>query len=717
LNDDSLKVLPLIRDMVIGGYQLKRKLGSGGMAEAWLAFRTGEGGKRPHFAVIKTPLPSVADDPRFVRMFRNEVELSSQLTNSNIVKVLTSGHEHGRAYLVMEWVDGAALQIVREAIVAEPLEVRCRFAAYIAAQILYALDYAHSLIDETGRPIELVHRDVTPHNVLISTSGEVKLIDFGVAHFVGDKSSGYHVKGKMRYMAPEHLAGHSHSQSVDLFPVGAILYELIEGVKFRADLEDDRIMSAHIVGGKLPTQRVTVDPALEKVRRGLLEPTVARRFKSAEAAIEALRQWDGFRDMKLDLARLVRRITGSPGPRTGYVDEWNRAAPPPEAKPVVPPAAGPEADDESLEDDDEDDEFARILAAPPGSLPPSRVQEEESEWFAPQYALLHNNYDDRPPPTASVAPRDPDAPLSRAARRSFARMRGAALSKTEVIPPPPPFPAAPATFPVLPVASPMPPPPPASSYAAPPIVAASPVHAQTAPHEDMLYRRASWGFTTPSPAPTHGTDTRFIVARRRGALPILTGAGAAILLGIAVAAAVVYEPASGTETAAASSSPLPSSDTPSAPPTSDTRTLAPVLRPEPKARVEIPDLPPIPPPPEPSQPASSPAIPSDPPPETASEPRTKVRKAKRDAPPPTFTQAVYFAVDGYESATVRIGSATFTAAPFYGATLHTGRFRPRYRFAGETKWRTAPTLELQEGGVYTIRIDAAGFHVKRRGEK
>src|SRR5690606_25653785 len=155
---------------------------------------------------------------------------------------------------------------------------------HVMSELLQGLRHAHEL-RVGGHPLEVVHRDVAPHNVLVSAAGEVKLADFGIARVEGELSSGEHVKGRARYMAPEQLYGRP-TQASDLFAVGAILHELLDGRRFRDGLESRSDWHEVVAEAPLPPlHRTDVPPALEALRVGLLQPDPARRIASADEAL------------------------------------------------------------------------------------------------------------------------------------------------------------------------------------------------------------------------------------------------------------------------------------------------------------------------------------------------------------------------------------------------------------------------------------------------
>ncbi len=304
----------------IGGYELARRIGRGGMAEVWVARRVMKG-HSAKFVALKLIADHFVGDERYDRMFKVEAELSAILNHANIVQVFDEGEEDGRSFLVMEWVDGinllklgAVLSLVDEE------QRRFRISAYIIGQLLHALSYAHSITTHDGSPLGIVHRDVSPQNVLVSNHGEVKLTDFGVAHHVLEESSGLHVKGKVRYMAPEQLAGNTRSPTVDLFAVGALLHELLDGKKFRGELEDGQVLYTNVLAGKIPPLSRPIPPELDALRLGLLEGDARRRIQSAEHALATLERYPDYGDARRDLTQLCSSLTGIVRPRAGPGD-------------------------------------------------------------------------------------------------------------------------------------------------------------------------------------------------------------------------------------------------------------------------------------------------------------------------------------------------------------------------------------------------------------
>lgn len=268
------------------------------------------------------------DDERYRRMFVEEARLSMLLGHSNIVQVFDAGSQQGVAYLAMEWVDGLNLDQLGRLARERRLPITTELAAHIVGELLQALAYAHT-VTRDGEALGLIHRDVSPQNVLVSVSGEVKLADFGIARLAREETSGLFLKGKLRYMPPEQICGVSNAPTVDLYAVGAIFHELLDGVRFR-DGDDDPAIYAQIQNCGIPDlRRRNVPPVLDALRKRLLEPDPERRLGSAIEGLELLRTWSGYRNETLALARLCRLCLGVTAPRSGVEDQVESAVPAP----------------------------------------------------------------------------------------------------------------------------------------------------------------------------------------------------------------------------------------------------------------------------------------------------------------------------------------------------------------------------------------------------
>lgn len=214
-----------------GKYVLVERLGRGGMAEVWKAKMVGPA-RFERTMVVKRILPHLAEDAEFVEMFVSEARLSARLNHANIVSVFELGLFDGEYFLAMEYVRGMDLiSVLRRHAPQGPLPPG--FAAFVLREVASALAYAHSLTDDNGVPLGLIHRDVSPSNVMIRFDGGVKLLDFGIAKAlseVGDtKTRDGTLKGKLGYMSPEQIQGKELDARSDLFSAGILLHEALAG--------------------------------------------------------------------------------------------------------------------------------------------------------------------------------------------------------------------------------------------------------------------------------------------------------------------------------------------------------------------------------------------------------------------------------------------------------------------------------------------------------
>jgi hypothetical protein len=214
----------------IGRYRLERRLGTGGMAEVYLARQSGLAGFERRVA-IKRPLPHLAEDAGFIAMLIDEAKLAAHLHHPHIVQTYEVDRQAGTYYIAMEYVEGASLRTLLRALRAVAALPPLPVVARLAEALLGALAYAHEALDARGRRLGIVHRDVTPGNVLVGVNGEVKLVDFGVARGAGRMQvtqTGV-VKGTLAYMAPEQAHGGEVDARSDLFGAAALLSECLCG--------------------------------------------------------------------------------------------------------------------------------------------------------------------------------------------------------------------------------------------------------------------------------------------------------------------------------------------------------------------------------------------------------------------------------------------------------------------------------------------------------
>lgn len=215
----------------VGRYRLVRKIATGGMAEVWLATSTGAGGFVKDI-VVKRILPHLATDPAFVSMFLNEARLAARLNHPNIVQIFELGDDRG-FFMVMEYVPGLALRGVLREHQLRGTHPPFPIAARVIADAATGLHYAHQLTDRQGNVIGLIHRDVSPDNLLLSCAGQVKVADFGIARAstTASHTQDGQLRGKIPYMAPERLAGQPIDRRSDIYALGVVMYEMLTGLR------------------------------------------------------------------------------------------------------------------------------------------------------------------------------------------------------------------------------------------------------------------------------------------------------------------------------------------------------------------------------------------------------------------------------------------------------------------------------------------------------
>lgn len=264
---------------MVGRYELVRPLGRGGMAEVFLARRRGPGGVEKKL-VVKRIRRERARDPRFLELFVQEARLSMSLAHKNIVPMFDFGRAGDELFLVMEFVDGVDLAAVFERARARGERMDPVVAAYVVMEACQALDYAHS-----SEPA-IVHRDVTPRNVLLSRSGEVKLVDFGVATTETEVGA-QRVRGTPAYMAPEQARGDAVDGRADVFSLGLVLYEALAGRR-AYDAKDAAALLAQARAGAVPPLDDAGTPAPLRAIVARATAPLEERYPTARAMQLAL---------------------------------------------------------------------------------------------------------------------------------------------------------------------------------------------------------------------------------------------------------------------------------------------------------------------------------------------------------------------------------------------------------------------------------------------
>jgi len=274
-----------------GRYTLLERLAVGGMAEVFRAKISSSHGFEK-VLVVKRILPHLAADPNFVAMFIDEAKLTAQLTHPKIVQVLDFGEVRGQYFTALEFIDGFdGLGLLRIA-AQKRVHVPRALAVFIVSEVLEALDYAHNARDMEGKPMQIVHRDISPSNIFISKRGDVKLGDFGIAHAQRreSKTQAGTLKGKYGYMSPEQVVGKPIDARSDLFAVGVVLAELLTGRRlFSAPADLDVLLKVRDVKlDRLDKYGADLPKALDVIVRRALKKNPRDRFGSAAAFREEL---------------------------------------------------------------------------------------------------------------------------------------------------------------------------------------------------------------------------------------------------------------------------------------------------------------------------------------------------------------------------------------------------------------------------------------------
>jgi serine/threonine-protein kinase len=311
-------------DGIFTKYELIRRIGTGGMGEIFLARQKGVAGSE-RTVIIKMILAHLAGDPEFVDRFTDESRLAASLSHGNIVQIFESGCFEGRFFMVMEYVDGLDLKaLLQKTDGRRQTATWTPFYVHVLSEIAKALAFAHQKKDESGRPLRIVHRDVSPSNILISREGLVKLTDFGVAKATRRTSVSLpgRLHGKVNYMAPEQVRGGECDHRSDIFSLGVVGYEMLTGKRpFESDsdvavLENIRTMNFVPLGVAAPEAPSGLCTIISKC----LETDAGQRWQSAEdlsAALMTFAHNNGLSLLSKDIAGLLVEDFEEATPLTG----------------------------------------------------------------------------------------------------------------------------------------------------------------------------------------------------------------------------------------------------------------------------------------------------------------------------------------------------------------------------------------------------------------
>jgi tRNA A-37 threonylcarbamoyl transferase component Bud32 len=456
-------------------YTILRKITDGGTAEIFLAKQHGAQGFEKT-VVLKRIFTTFYADPQFRHMLVDEAHVAMSLNHSNIVQVLDLGESEGRYFLALELVDGWSLDRILKRAKAAGVQMPPALALYVTAEVCRALAYAHNKKRADGRPLGIVHRDVSPHNVLISEQGEVKLTDFGIAKTnKTEKSLGNLIKGKFAFMSPEQASAGELDARSDLFSVGTSLYVMItRRHPFDAPTDYETLMLVKN-GDFMPpeTARPGLNPELYRVIRKAMSKLPADRYQAAE-------------DMLIDVEQVMRvafrpvgqtelqRWLADLGAKDGVAPVTREAPPePPASRSTVGPLLAGSGQESglvlSLEDAVEVRSADRppptpaagrpipVLERPAGGRPPPTVGPTEVMSRPPVFAPADRVWHQRPGVRAGIAVAVILLGLGLATK----------LMRTGGHPDVPPAPAAPAAETAAPPPAAAPPPPPAAAPAPP----------------------------------------------------------------------------------------------------------------------------------------------------------------------------------------------------------------------------------------------------------
>ena len=373
-----------------GRYQLLERIGKGGMAEVFRAMSVGAEGFRRIF-VIKRIRPEKSDSSEFIEMFCEEARLCALLHHPNIVQVYDFGQIDGSYFLAMEYLRGKDLSTTMRALRLARQAMPPALAVHIAEQVAAGLHYAHTLTDGAGNGIQIIHRDVTPSNIMLLRTGAVKILDFGIAKAANagelTQSTSGRVKGKLAYLSPEQVRCAPLDTRADVFALGVVLWEMLTGQRlFSADTEFHTMRN--VLNQTVPppsSKRPGIPPSLDVVVARALDRDRDKRYPTAQAFAEDLERITDlerhtgqaiprllaelFGNETSDVSRELSDIVVHASPVTGIERLRKLTPPPPPAAAIAdaPPDVVLEIDPEPVSSPE------RTVASPTARSPRRRV--------------------------------------------------------------------------------------------------------------------------------------------------------------------------------------------------------------------------------------------------------------------------------------------------------------------------------------------------------
>ena len=316
---------------VVGRYELVAPIGVGGMATVFVGRLRGDAGFS-RVVAVKRLHEHLLGDAEAKAMFIDEARLASQIRHPNVVSTLDVVELGREIFIVMDYVEGVSLSQLLRAVDESGATIPPAMVAAIGSSVMQGLHAAHEAVDRKGEPLGIIHRDVSPHNVMLGSDGIVRVVDFGVAKATGrtHTTRDGKIKGKLAYMAPEQLLGHDVDRRADIFAAGALLWELSTGRRLFQGAHEGEVLHRVLEDTILPpgTLNPRVSPAFDAVVLKALERDPARRFETAEAMAHALEAAAPPVAMR-DLATWLRATCAKPlaeramlvsDARTGVVD-------------------------------------------------------------------------------------------------------------------------------------------------------------------------------------------------------------------------------------------------------------------------------------------------------------------------------------------------------------------------------------------------------------